>query len=244
MGCYCGSKLLHTKCVYTGLDVALCPIFIGYVGYFQFSETCFQFSPKCKSQNLCSCGSSLLVLKPGHLSAEKWYFQAEEVKEFGIARSATGNTDIAARPRFCCLGMPAGRGGRAVRRRPERGCAEHPGALSCESWTSPGAPARPGSALRAWGSTGGPSWVLWALRGSRVWKKPCFFMGSATQGARFKVIWFRREGRVYLLGVIRQKTKPRGKVVAPVGRHAWCTASTMHGLGCAGTESVCSVLRE
>lgn len=70
MGCYCGSKLLHIKCICTWLDVAhLCPLFIGYIGYFQFSETCFQFSPK--SQNLCSCGSSLLDLKLGHLSAKQ-----------------------------------------------------------------------------------------------------------------------------------------------------------------------------
>lgn len=43
-------------------------------------------------------------------------------------------------------------------------------------------------------------------------------MCFVTRGINFKAIWFRREGQVYLLGVIRQKTKPRGEAVAPVGR--------------------------
>lgn len=86
MGCYCGSKLLHTKCVYTWLDVA--------PSLFRFHRLCWLLSvfwnlfsvfSKMQIWKPCSWGSSLLVLKPRQFCAKKpGVFQKEEVKKEGL----------------------------------------------------------------------------------------------------------------------------------------------------------------
>lgn len=133
MGCYCGSKLLHTKCIYTWLDVA--------PSLFHFHRLCrllsvfwnlFSVFSRMQISKLVFWGSSLLVLKSGQFSAVNQVFSERRGKEGGIARSGTGDTDIPVVPRLCSRrsepwaaheDLSAGQGGGVVGRRLERSCA-------------------------------------------------------------------------------------------------------------------------
>lgn len=208
MGCYCGSKLLHIKCIYTWLDVAhLCPLFIGYIGYFQFSETCFQFSPK--SQNLCSCGSSLLDLKLGHLSAKQLgIFRQNRLKKEELPEVEQGTLPSvlvggSARPGGVCQGqhmrlcLPGEEG--ELWRRPEglHGRASQ----SAERWLL-ARPCVPGAPGPAQGSSTDTPLPLGSLGLPWLGKNPIFSMCFVTKG--FVLRRFGSERRTGLFAGCRQ----------------------------------------
>lgn len=101
-----------------------------------------------------------------------------------------------------------------------------PGALSsrgCGALVPPACPGDGVPAWRAWGSREEHTWLTVGCSGClRLEKNGIFFF--VTQGVHFKVIWYRREiGRficwvTFNQGGTRWKMKPRGKVVASVGR--------------------------